>query len=181
VIRGAKHYSRWSPDRGYWYDGLYRVEDHWHAQGRAGFRVWRYRLVRWEEELEVAEPTEQGSADTTPRREASTVLRIIRDTYYAKAVKRLYDYRCQICGIHLQGAIGPYAEAAHIQPLGRPHNGPDTLENLLCLCPNHHVLFDYRAFSIADDLSLIGLNGSLTIHPEHMVRRAYLRYRREHY
>jgi hypothetical protein len=34
-------------------------------------------------------------------------------------------------------------EAAHIRPLGAPHNGPDTLDNTLCLCPNHHVLFDH--------------------------------------
>ena len=34
-------------------------------------------------------------------------------------------------------------EAAHIRPLGAPHNGPDTLDNTLCLCPNHHVPFDH--------------------------------------
>jgi hypothetical protein len=34
-------------------------------------------------------------------------------------------------------------EAAHIRPLGAPHNGPDTWDNTLCLCPNHHVPFDH--------------------------------------
>jgi hypothetical protein len=23
--------------------------------------------------------------------------------------------------------------------VGRPHNGPDTADNVLCLCPNDHV------------------------------------------
>ncbi|MEW2076763.1 HNH endonuclease [Streptomyces sp. NPDC013433] len=32
--------------------------------------------------------------------------------------------------------------AAHIRGLGRPHYGPDELQNLLCLCANCHVLFD---------------------------------------
>ncbi|WP_406603762.1 HNH endonuclease [Neolewinella aquimaris] len=27
-------------------------------------------------------------------------------------------------------------------PLGAPHNGPEDLSNLLCLCPNYHVKFD---------------------------------------
>jgi putative restriction endonuclease len=39
-------------------------------------------------------------------------------------------------------------EAAHIRALGFPHNGPAVLENLLCLCPNDHVLFDAGAIYI---------------------------------
>ena len=46
VIRGATHRSPYSPDRGYRYDGLYRVEDYWRERGRSGFYVWRYRLVK---------------------------------------------------------------------------------------------------------------------------------------
>ena len=54
-------------------------------------------------------------------------------------------------------------------PLGRPHNGPDTFDNLLCLCPNHHFLFDVGAFGIGDDLSLIGMNGALAVNPKHQL------------
>jgi len=46
---------------------------------------------------------------------------------------------------------GPCAESAHIRGLGRPHNGPDVPENLLCLCPNHHVLFDTGALVVDPD------------------------------
>lgn len=46
VVRGAAHASPYSPVAGYRYDGLYRVEDHWHEVGRSGFRVWRFRLVK---------------------------------------------------------------------------------------------------------------------------------------
>ena len=28
----------------------------------------------------------------------------------------------------------------------QPHNGPDAIENMLCLCPNHHDQFDYYSF-----------------------------------
>ena len=68
-----------------------------------------------------------------------------------------------------------------IQPLGEPHRGPDVVENILCLCPNHHVMFDNGVFSIADDFSLIGLDGQLTLSKKHKIEQAFLQYHREHY
>jgi len=57
--------------------------------------------------------------------------------------------------------VDDYAECCHIRPLGRPHNGSDTLDNVLCLCANCHVLFDKRALLIADDLSIVGSSQQL--------------------
>ena len=59
--------------------------------------------------------------------------------------------------MRLQVSSKPYAEACHIKPLGEPHNGPDQASNVLCLSPNMHVLFDYGAISINDDLTLLGM------------------------
>jgi putative restriction endonuclease len=81
----------------------------------------------------------------------------------------------------LEGLAGPYAEAAHVRPLGAPHNGPDTPDNILCLCPNHHVLLDYGGVALAEDLTVLGAEGHLTVHPEHKLDKEYLRYHREHY
>ncbi|MEU5162625.1 HNH endonuclease [Streptomyces sp. NPDC020875] len=72
-----------------------------------------------------------------------------RDRQTAALVKDLYGSVCQVCGEPLETRGGPYSEAAHIQGLGSPHLGPDVLENLLCLCPNHHKQFD--TFSIFID------------------------------
>ena len=47
-----------------------------------------------------------------------TVLRIVRQTALARTVKEMYDYTCQVCEVSLPTAAGPYAEAAHIRPLG---------------------------------------------------------------
>ena len=41
-----------------------------------------------------------------------------------------------------------YSEANHIKPLGSPHNGLDNRNNLLCVCPNCHVLLDYAAIPL---------------------------------
>ena len=61
-------------------------------------------------------------------------------------VSELYDYRCQMCGTRLEGLAGPYAEAAHIRSLGKPHHGPDTLDNLLCLC--QQLILDAEASTL---------------------------------
>ncbi|MEV6121371.1 HNH endonuclease [Streptomyces sp. NPDC052077] len=114
-----------------------------------------------------------------------TTQRIVRSTAVAEYVKRVHDSTCQICGTRLITPTGAYAEAAHIQPLGRPHEGPDVPSNVLCLCPNHHVLFDLGALHINDDLAVIDQNsetpiGRLEENPEHQIERRYLEYHRSH-
>jgi putative restriction endonuclease len=83
--------------------------------------------------------------------------------------------------VRLDGSAGPYAEGAHIRPLGAPHNGPNSKDNLLCLCPNHHALFDLGGVTVADDLSLNGAPGRLTVHTRHRINAEHLRYHREYH
>ena len=112
------------------------------------------------------------------KRSEVTIQRIVRDTAVSRRVKEWHKYACQVCGTALSCVAGLYAEGAHIRPLGRPHNGPDTEENLLCLCPNHHVLLDAGGFTINDDYSLNGLDGRLTNISKHTVSLEHLRYHR---
>lgn len=185
VVRGAGHNSPFSPSTGYRYDGLYLVDDYWRDTGRSGFRIWRYRLVELADQPkqsnEGKSASEAEDAPSEAPRRSTTVLRIVRDTRQARRIKELYDYRCQMCGIRLEGLAGPYAEAAHLRPLGAPHRGPDTADNILCLCPNHHVLFDHGGVAIDENLVLIGSEGWLDVHPRHGISEEHLRYRRQHY
>ena len=91
----------------------------------------------------------------------------------------MYNFTCQVSGITLETPNGPYAEACHIKPVGKPHNGPDDIFNVLCLSPNIHVLFDLGAIAINDDLSLIGHEGSVNIIDEHNIDLEALKYHRE--
>lgn len=190
VIRGAHKNATFAPETGYRYDGLYYVTDYWHEKGRSGYTVWRFRLEKVEkvheeyEEIEkkpglINEP--ESNYDETKRKEY-TVNRIIRETKTAQYIKDLYENTCQICGIQIITPVQTYSEAAHIKALGKPHNGPDTKENILCLCPNHHTMLDLGIIAIEDDFSIIGFeNGKLNVHPNHHIDKECIKYHREHH
>lgn len=86
-----------------------------------------------------------------PDRILQRISRIIRDTAISSELKLLYDHACQLCGTQLLVCGRHYSEAHHIRPLGRPHDGSDSRDNMLCVCPNCHVLLDYAAIFIYPD------------------------------
>lgn len=131
------------------------------------------------EEITAIQDDAQGERDAPlstdidePRKASritSTISRIVRDTKRAAIVKSLYQYKCQLCGCRLQLKDESfYAEAHHIKPLGKPHNGPDIKENIICVCPNHHALLDYGAIKL--DLSQINM-----AHP-HRIAKIFVDY-----
>lgn len=113
-----------------------------------------------------------------PNRSITLVDRIIRETAVTSHVKNLYGCKCQVCGLAISIRRGLYAEGAHIRPLGTPHDGPDQVSNVLCLCPNHHVMLDGGTLSVNDDYSLVGAPGSLNLHTDHKIELSHLRYHR---
>ncbi|WP_327049342.1 HNH endonuclease [Microbispora sp. NBC_01189] len=119
-----------------------------------------------------------------PRRRQSTTMRVIRDSALAQQIKDVHGHHCQICGVRLRLPNGSYAEGAHIRPVGQPHNGPDEPGNILCLCPNDHVLFDRGALTLTDDLQVfdevIGqITGDLRLAPQHTISIRHVAYHRE--
>lgn len=182
VIRGYKHKSDLSPKSGYSYSGLYSVVDAWEEKGKSGNKICRFRLEYSGQNAKRKSPEEIELDYRTrdKKRKEGTVLRIIRDTKIATAIKKLYNYECQVCGITITTKSGRYAEGAHIRPLGKPHDGDDNSDNVICLCPNHHVMFDKGIFSILENLNLIGNNsGSLYVHPKHKLKKSNLEYHRK--
>ncbi len=163
---------------GFRYDGLYNVEDVWQEKGKSGFIVYRFKLVSQRVLANVLMATEL-SVKVPPRR-TTTISRIVRDSEASRGVKRMYDFKCQVCNVVLPVPGGFYAEGAHVKPLGVPHNGSDSTDNILCLCPNHHALLDYGAFSVSDDFKLIGIDGNLIMRRHHTINSDNLQYHRKH-
>ncbi|MFG2171246.1 YDG/SRA domain-containing protein [Streptomyces niveus] len=194
VIRGSDGEAAYSPTSGYRYDGLYRVLSEWTEEGKSGFQICRFQLRRLPDEDQELTPMEQqikDAIDGTPRRNKTTVERIVRDTAVAQRIKSLYGHACQICNLSL--SIGPdglsYAEGAHIQALGKPHNGPDVDGNVLCLCPNCHVRLDRGALYLTDSLEVVDKypDGSraaitqLTVVERHKIRKRFVRAHRRYW
>ena len=95
--------------------------------------------------------------------------RIIRDTALIQRLKTIHNGQCQRCNLRLNLPDGSaYSEGHHLQPLGKPHCGPDVPENVLILCPNCHALLDLAAVQI--DIK------ELRLHPKHSVDQQFIIY-----
>ncbi|MEU8600979.1 HNH endonuclease [Streptomyces parvulus] len=106
--------------------------------------------------------------------------RIVRSSAVKRQVKAWHDNRCQICNVRIEVSGGSYSEGAHIRALGAPITARDTTNNVLCLCPNCHVMLD--AGAIEDDLNLICGDqpaGVLRTHPQHAIDLNCVRHHRE--
>jgi putative restriction endonuclease len=188
VHRGRAHVPDLPNGFRYRYDGLYQVASYWQERGQDGFRIWRFRIERpliAQEPTSLADTAHRESINAamprgneTPNRRLEKIARVVRSNAVGDWVKRLHDFTCQICGTRLETPAGAYAETCHIRPVGRPHNGPDVAENILCLCPNCHVLFDELSLWINDDCSLGGRVGSLRANSRHAISTDALQYHR---
>jgi putative restriction endonuclease len=179
VVRGRNPDSVYAPPSGFRYDGLYYVDEYWQALGKSGFSIWRFRLVSQERR-----PTADAVEPEPASRVHTTVQRLVRSTEVVQRVKELHSSACQVCGSAIEVRGGWYAEGAHIRPLGHPHDGPDVLSNVLCLCPNDHVRFDFGAIWLDDDLCVVdGLRletgRRLRTVAGHEIDLAQVRYQRE--
>ena len=182
VIRGHQHKSKFSPQIGYVYAGLYSVVDSWEEYGKSGFKICRFRLVYCGESnsRKLPENIELNYNKNKTKRKKGTVVRIVRDTTISRDIKKLYKFECQVCGTAVKTKKGLYAEGAHIKPLGKPHNGNDSTDNILCLCPNHHVMFDKGSIAIDKKFNILGdVDGAITINSSHKINLDNLKYHRE--
>jgi putative restriction endonuclease len=71
------------------------------------------------------------------------------DPVFRELVLVAYEYRCAMCGY--DGRLGGEAvglDAAHVR--WWPFDGPDTVDNGLCLCSFHHKLLDRGVLGITD-------------------------------
>ena len=161
-VRVSRGYQiKHGPEKGYRYDGIYFVKRYERIKGKSGFYVCRFHLQS-QSEINVLEtnlkPNLKSTYSRTTRTE-TTIQKLNRNIKNSEDIKSLYDYQCQVCEIKLDTPkkFPSIAIGAHIRGVGRPHDGPDVLENMLCLCPNHHEQFDKFSFYI--DPSTLEVNG----------------------
>ncbi|NBH05352.1 YDG/SRA domain-containing protein [Amycolatopsis sp. SID8362] len=182
------------PASGYRYDGLYFVDDCYYEEVD-GFRLCRFRLSKAPRVDVIATSpgalleskewhSELPAGNKNPGKRAFEGERVVRSVEVANKVKALHDHTCQACGSRLEVSGRGYAEGAHIRALAGGQDGPDEPDNMLCLCPNCHVLFDYGALIVEKDYSVFRngqLVGKLRTKPGHPIRDEHLEYHRQRY
>lgn len=154
-----------------------------------GSGVWglRNRLQKSLVAIDIEEQVNDlkiGDGNAKPAKIETETTRIIRDTIMTKQLKLIYQYKCQICDKAILLYKSQYAEAHHLRPLGGAHRGPDDAGNILIVCPNHHVEFDYGAIAVHPvEMTVIHIdsNYSLTgkpvlFHPLHKINELNLAY-----
>jgi len=117
----------------------------------------------------TVKPTGQGPAMQTQE----AVTRYIRDSKKTKQLKRAYKDMCQVCGTTIEmSARSRYSEVHHLRPISE--HGDDDFDNMLVLCPNHHVEFDYKLIGLDKDghklVSSTGERaGEITLSKDHRI------------
>ncbi len=182
VIRGSGGDSQFSPASGYRYDGLYEVRKHWFKRSVDGPLIVQFELVAVDYGVQSIAKTSKGvdappSGNASPDRKERRSRSLVRDQANVDWIKNLYDNTCQVCRIQLMTDAGSISIGAHIQGLGKPDNGPDVVENMLCLCHNCHAIFDSGSFYINDDCKTISwlhesIGGGTSAHAVELFRKA---------
>jgi len=107
-----------------------------------------------QENVDIRRISVSEHPELTDDRRYSKVQRLARNKAFSDQIKKIYDFKCAVCGKRrFSSANYPEVEAAHIFP--KDKNGSDDLRNGIALCKLHHWAFDTGLFSIADDFSII--------------------------
>jgi putative restriction endonuclease len=77
-----------------------------------------------------------------------------RSATFRREVLMAYEYQCAFCGY--DGALGRIPvglDAAHVKWWAM--DGPETVDNGVCLCSLHHKLFDQGALGVTEDWRIV--------------------------
>lgn len=114
----------------------------------------------------------------------------VTDKKLRDLVLSIHNYKCQFCKnkyeyINTSLERVGYAEGAHIKAKNPTIGGEDKLDNLLCLCPTCHKLFDLGALWMDDELTVRDVDGGivyqLTEIDEHPINIENIRFHRNHF
>jgi len=96
----------------------------------------RKYLVALPDEEDLIECAEAEKSYEKVLRERDRISRARRNPEFRKRVLAKYNYTCIVCGCKEETIL----EAAHV--IGVAEGGDDSTENGICLCRNHHRLYD---------------------------------------
>ncbi len=90
------------------------------------------------------------NSDGPPNKKLEMTTKFDRNIKKVEQLKLIYSNRCQVCNYQID--LSPdqkYSEVHHLRPLKL--GGDDDYDNMIVLCPTHHVEFDYNLIGINMD------------------------------
>jgi HNH endonuclease len=93
----------------------------------------------------------RASAGTTPGKQYRPGKSQKRNAEFTELIRALYEDTCQVCGTQLLGPNGipRRSQVHHIEPWNGDHS--DRLDNVICLRPNDHALFEIKTLRWQND------------------------------
>ena len=181
-------------------EGYKGWKDLFYAVGGIGNGVWAIR-TEWLEQPEPS-PSQKGRVimlgsktpavsivsddEDSTERIGRTTYSLKRNAKLARGLKEHYGFRCQVCEKKTRIPGRYYAEVHHIKPRNS-HEGKDVWENMIVLCAQHHVEFDYGVLCIDPDRMCYvhrfdrEVNGRpVLLKPPHAWNAEYVRYAKAH-
>lgn len=125
--------------------------------------------------------------EINPSKKTINITTVERKQNVVQLLKNIYENTCQICDVKVEIGINDYmSEVHHIKPLGKKHNGPDIMENMIVVCPNHHTMLDRGAIALNLTNKLIKhvnpanqINGKRLL-LRHVIAQKYVDYHNEY-
>jgi hypothetical protein len=112
------------------------------AANEADDRTRTARQMPRERLIKKLRTMDKQNASLSPGREYRAGKTQDRNRHFASLVRALYAGACQVCGLTLSSPDGSRlgAQVHHIEPWNGGHS--DRLENVICVCRNHHAMFE---------------------------------------
>ena len=109
-------------------------------------------IKSYEYSQELLKVSEEQSSFETEEEIARNIK--IRDQGFRKAIVKLYEHRCALCGIRMMTSEGhTVVEAAHIKPWSESHD--DSPTNGMSLCRLCHWSFDEGLMSVGNNYEVL--------------------------
>ncbi|MCH7614053.1 MAG: HNH endonuclease [Candidatus Marinimicrobia bacterium] len=114
--------------------------------------IFGFAMEQTFETNQISEPPAEYHRDIIQ----TVISRPVRDVTFKHRVREVYNSTCAVTGLHiLNGGGRPEVEAAHIQPVGNGHNGPDSVRNGIALSRTVHWMFDRGMISLNNDYEIL--------------------------
>ena len=122
-----------------------KIADHIEPEDDFVERIFEEELRQQKKVASILDQIQKRKSDCNSGKSLTKRISRRRCKSFVSLLKQVYRFRCQVCAVRLPCPnleTPGYTEGHHIKPIG-DHDGPDIAENVIIVCPNHHILLEH--------------------------------------